>query len=175
MYSDPEWLAQLYQTSDTASLYFDVVAVHPYPSPSDMAPECPPTTKWRVTAIERVRDTMVRNNDAPTPIWITELGWSSHDNLPGTPNWQLGVSQQEQADFAVRALDLIATRFPYVKKTFWYEASDTAIEHSDAYTYLHENNFGLLRRDQTPKPAYTALRDYLADGSVPRPASGYCD
>jgi hypothetical protein len=102
------------------------------------------------------------------------LGWSSHPNLASAPNWQLGVTEEQQADFAVRALNFIAGHFPYVKKTFWYDASDSTIDYADTALRVHENNFGLLHRDLTPKPAYLAVKNYLADGTVPAQTGGHC-
>ncbi|MEA2477156.1 MAG: polysaccharide biosynthesis protein PslG [Actinomycetota bacterium] len=173
-YNDVSWLTKLYESSETIDLYFDVVGVHPYPSPADIAPECPATTMWRISAIDWMRQVMLRYDDPTTPIWITELGWSSHPNLASAPNWQLGVTEEQQADFAVRALNFIAGHFPYVKKTFWYDASDSTIDYADAALRLHENNFGLLHRDLTPKPAYLAVKNYLADGTVPAQTGGHC-
>ncbi|MFN2593943.1 MAG: cellulase family glycosylhydrolase [Actinomycetota bacterium] len=173
-YNDVDWLSKLYDSSSTIDAYFDAVGVHPYQSPSDMAPECPATTMWRLSAIDWVRQTMLDRGDSATPIWITEFGWSSHPDTGNEPNWQLGVTEQQQADYAVRALQFVSSNFPYVQKAFWYDASDSSIDYSDASLRVHENNFGLLHRDLTPKPVYSAVRDYLSDGTAPADRSGYC-
>lgn len=174
-YNDTDWLERLYSVGSDIPLYFDVVAVHPYQSPSDMPPECPPTTMWRLSSVAWIRRVMVDHGDSETPIWITEFGWSSHPNLPGFPNWQLGVDEERQADYAVRALRFIASDLPYVQKAFWYDASDSAIDYPAVALRVHENSFGLLRRDLSPKPVYDAIARYLSDGTMPATAGGSCN
>ena len=63
---------------------------------------------------------MEENGDGDKPIWFTELGWSSHPNTGGEAPWELGVTKQQQADYLVRAAEMIACRFPYVEQIFWY-------------------------------------------------------
>ena len=56
----------------------------------------------------------------------------------------------------VRALKMIRANYSYVTKAFWYAERDTDSSGS------HEGSFGLLTQDLTPKPAYSAVKSYLA-------------
>jgi hypothetical protein len=98
---------------------------------------------------------MVANGDGAKPIWFTEFGWSSHANPSGVQNWNRGVTQQQQADFLVRTLTYVAQNFPYVTNVFWYE------ERNSASGNVQLDNYGLLNRDLSPKPAYDALKAFL--------------
>jgi polysaccharide biosynthesis protein PslG len=134
---------------------FDVLAEHPYMSPSDLPPETDNGMIWTIAAVSRVHDLMVRYGDGNKPIWFTEFGWSSHATSPGAPNWLRGVSEAQQADFVVRAIEFVAARYPYVANMLWYnERNGTGGEE-------HESNFGLLRHDLSSKPAYLALQTLL--------------
>ena len=44
---------------------------------------------------------------------------------------------------------------PYVTRAFIYN------EREKETSSVHQNGFGIMRSDLTPKPVYTALRDYL--------------
>ena len=98
---------------------------------------------------------MAQQGDGGKPIWFTEFGWSSHPNTASTPTWQRGVTEAQQGDYFVRTLRWIATNAPYVTNTFWYNDTNTT---AGAEQY---DNYGLLRTDLSPKPAYTTLKGYL--------------
>ena len=99
---------------------------------------------------------MVRNGDADKPIWFTEFGWSSHENWNGAPNWQLGVTPDQQGQYLVRAIQYTKAHYPYVSNMFWYgERNQTGADPQNA-------NYGLLTNDLSEKPAYWALKNYLA-------------
>lgn len=152
--NDTEWLGEIYAAG--ARPYFDVLATHPYMGPADAPPELPDTGDiWRMSHVESVRRLMVAQGDADKPVWFTEFGWSAHPNTAATADWQRGVTEAVQADYLVRSLEMIRTRYPYVTHAFWYVAHrDTGKEHHDGY--------GLLRPDLTPRPALAALTEYLA-------------
>src|SRR5205814_368429 len=115
---------------------------------------------WILDHIRAVHDLMVAKGDGAKPIWATELGWSSHANTGTEPSWALGVTEAQQADYIVRAINFFATTHPYVKNVFWYN------ERNKATGNVQEDNYGLLHRDLTPKPAYTALQTLLAGSTT---------
>ena len=117
---------------------FDVMNVHPYRYPR--SPEEAPLFE----DLLRLRRMMSEQGDAQKPVWITEIGWPTHQG-------RRGVSPERQAEMLARAylLSLQAG----VEVVFWYEFQ--AMENKPDY---NEDHFGIVHRDLRPKPAYTALK-----------------
>ncbi|MGH9158079.1 MAG: cellulase family glycosylhydrolase [Acidimicrobiales bacterium] len=160
VHNDDGWLAAAYDAGMGG--FFDVLSTHPYMAPTNAPPDLADDgTIWRMDHVRAVRALMVARGDGAKPIWFTEFGWSSHANLPGMPNWKLGVTESEQADYLVKALAQMAGQYPYVTNAFWYN------ERSKATGDPQEDNLGLLRRDLTEKPAYQALRSALSAARPP--------
>jgi hypothetical protein len=152
--NDTSWLASAYAAGMRGS--FDVLSTHPYMGMADAPPEQPDDGSiWTISHVAAVHNMMVANGDGSKPIWFTEFGWSSHDNWAGVENWNRGVTAQQQGDYFVRAVKYIAANYPYVTNVFWYE------ERNNASGNVQLDNYGLLNRDLTPKPAYTAIKTYL--------------
>jgi polysaccharide biosynthesis protein PslG len=155
--NDTGWLRSVYRSG--VGGFFDVLATHPYMAPADLPPETPDRGGDNVhllTHVAAVHRLMAANGDGDKPIWFTELGWSSHANTGGEADWRRGVSLEQQADYTVRAIELVRTRFPFVTNMIIYNERDRAT--GDA----HLDNYGILRRDLSEKPVYAALRGYLS-------------
>lgn len=153
MYNDDDWIRSAYAAG--AKGCFDVMATHPYLGPSDAPPETPDDGHiWTLRHVRAVRNVMLANGDS-SPIWATEFGWSSHANSGGEEPWERGVTEARQADYAVRALRLFESDYPYVTKAFWYNerAKDTGDAHQDGY--------GMLRHTGAAKPVFYAFRNHL--------------
>jgi hypothetical protein len=148
--NDWEWVKQAYAAG--AKGCFDVLATHPYQAesrpPSYPAPD---NNRWWFQNIELVRDVMLRYNDAATPVWFTEIGWSTHAGIVRKP----GVTLQQQADYLEEVVKFTNSHYPYVQRLSWYMARNET--HSDA----HHNNFGLYYLNLDPKPAALRLRRIL--------------
>ena len=169
-YNDTDWIARTYNNG--AHGYFDAMATHPYMGVADQAPETPDDgTMWTLTHVAAVHALMQQNGDGNKPIWFTEFGWSSHTNdtidmNSGDDNWLRGVTPTQQGDYFVRAIKLVRADFPYVTNMFWYN------ERNVTTTNIQNANYGLLTHDLQPKPAYTALANYLganSDGTAAAP------
>jgi hypothetical protein len=155
-YNDTGWLQSLYGAGVRGS--FDVMATHPYQGQHDDPPETPDTDGdniWLLTHVEAVHELMGRWGDGAKPIWFTEFGWSAHPNQGDEAPWEVGVTRQQQADYLIRTLRLVAERYPYVTNVFWYNERNRDSDN------VQVNNYGLLRRDLSPKPAYRALKRFL--------------
>ena len=160
--NDWDYMADLYAAG--AGPYFDVANVHPYTGTVD------PTWCWNQAGttkpakdafcgIEEIRRTMVANGDSAKNMWITEFGWS-------TTTAAYGVSEATQADFLTKALTKAEREYPYVTTAFWYSfRNPIGYEHDP--TNL-EANWGLVKGDLTPKPAFTAVQAFT---SLPPPVS----
>jgi hypothetical protein len=159
-HNDAEWIEAAYQAGAGGS--FDAMATHPYQAVADLEPEAPDQgDKWRLTHLTAVRGVMVRNGDGDKPIWATEFGWSSHgDDSAGLPNWERGVTPEQQGDYLIRSLRLVQYRFPYVTHMFWYRDRDE--DSGDPQS----DNYGLLDANLNPKPALIRLRSELGDAGL---------
>ena len=159
-YNDVEWLRKVYEAG--AQGYFDVMATHPYTAPSNEPPELDSGTIWSFAAVERVHALMEENGDGDKPIWFTEFGWSSHPNGGEEAPWELGVTKEQQADYLVRAAEMIACRYPYVEQIFWYSERNLGAPPGADPAAVHLGNFGLMENDLTPKPAYDAMSEMMS-------------
>ena len=153
-YNDTGWLKTVYERG--AKPYFDVMATHPYQAIANRPPEYPDDgTIWHLSHVAAVVDLMKSRGDGGKPIWFTEFGWSSHPNHDGFPDWQLGVTKDQQADYLIRTLKYLEGNFPQVEKVFWYNERNRNTGH------LYLDNYGLLWRNLSPKPVYKRLKNYL--------------
>jgi hypothetical protein len=160
--NDTPWLTRMYDAGAGGS--FDVLSVHPYQGISNQPPEVADDGNiWVMDHVRTVRNLMVARGDGAKEIWGTEFGWSVHANNGSEGTWQRGVTEAQQADYLARSLTWFAANHPYVTNLFWYN------ERQKATGDAHEDGFGLLRRDLSPRPSYTTLAAMLS-GSTPLPA-----
>jgi hypothetical protein len=151
-YNDAAWIGRAYAAGARGA--FDVMATHPYQGIANLAPNAPDDgTPWTLAHAAVVRNVMTANGDGAKPLWFTEFGWSTHTNPPGTPNYGLGVSEATQARYLTETFKLIQGTMPYVGKVYWYTERDSAAEGS-----VQNQNYGLIRSDNSAKPALAALR-----------------
>lgn len=114
---------------------FDILTIHPY--------------RRRLDEGRFVRQLLAtgavtkRIDGRARPVWITEMGWSTQ--LRG------GVGTREQATLLARSY-VSALGSGVVENISWYDFKDDGDD-----PFYNEHNFGVLRRDLTPKPAYRAL------------------
>ena len=135
---------------------YDALGIHPYIGVADQ----PVTTcdaqyrEYYPCNIPNLVSLMQANGDGAKKIWATEYGWSSHDESTYTapvPNWKRGVTEAEQATNLLAMQSLLGSH-PQVEASFWYN------DWNKATSDQHENNWGLLNRDFSPKPAYFAMK-----------------
>ena len=120
----------------------DLGNLHPYPGGG------PPESNVRVE-LDLAQEVSGRR-----PVVATETGY--HDALAAR-NGQPPVSQDAAAIYVPR---LFLTYFRAgIRRTFAYELID---ERPDPARRDPEANFGLLREDLTPKPAFASLRNLIA-------------
>jgi len=113
--------------------FMDAVSFHPYCQP------LPPEKKL-------LADISKMKGIAPgKPLWITEIGYPAYAGAAG-------VDAETQANDLVRAF-LLARTSPAVERVFWYDFQNDGDDPDEA-----EFNFGLVRTDKIPKPAYHAYK-----------------
>jgi hypothetical protein len=140
------WTAELWAAEGQIAERVDGLAVHPYGAWSPGAD--PLWTYWKT----RLLYDEWNSRGAARPMWITEVGQCT---APAAPNC---VSEAQQAE-AVRFYVADARATSYIKALFLYTHRDAEGDAAD-----RENWFGIVRRDLTPKPAFLAYQDALAEG-----------
>ena len=143
---DPRtFLQQLYELG--AAPLTDGVAVHPYSFPA--TPLQQGTSEWNTfQKLPDLRSTMVEYGDGDARLWLTELG-------APTGSSSGAVDDQLQADIVLEAVTHAAGQ-DWTGPVFVYAIRDAGSDPDD-----REDNFGLLRRDFAPKPAFHRLRELL--------------
>ena len=130
---------------------FDAFAVHPYSYPA--LPNAPGTEVWNTARrVGIMRAEMVAGGDEAKPIWFTECG-------APTGSAAVAVSDAAQA----QTLDVVLT---YAKRTAWIGAAFVfSIRDAGRDAADPEQNFGILRYDFSPKPAYAVTTRIGKDGN----------
>lgn len=143
-YSDAAFLANVYRAGIRNR--HDGISIHPYTDGRGPASEAAPARLEFGPGLRSVRQAQLAAGQ-PKPLWLTEFGFSAC-------SWCGSLDQQAQliAD-TVRAIP----QFPYVRGATLYQLRDT-----ETLPDSWENNFGLLREDFTPRPAYKAFKAALA-------------
>ncbi|KXU92962.1 hypothetical protein CR51_29775 [Caballeronia megalochromosomata] len=134
-----------------ALAYQDGFSIHPYMSPYDpdlgYAVKNSPLSRVNVSTVwphlQRMTQAHPRPGVGPLKLYVTEIGW------PSNPA-NAGLSERKQAAAAARTF-LISRRFNTMETVIWYDFVDDGVNPNDK-----EANFGLLRLDLSPKPAYVA-------------------
>lgn len=129
--------------SNGAKGYFDAISAHPYTYPNSPADNLP-LGAW--DQMQTMHDIMSSHGDGLKKIWVTEFG--SPTNGPNKPGEF--VSEQQQAQILTDALRLYRS-YSWAGPFFWDNYIDTGTS-----TSTSENFYGLVRTDNSHKPAYDA-------------------
>lgn len=174
---DRAWLQQLYKAGLAQYGGDVVVGVHPYgwANPPDARCCASPSRGWDdkpqfffLDTIEDYHAIMVANGHDGSQLWATEFGWATFDGLktqsgqgarPADPPGQAFfgyISQDQQADFTLRALYLAQER-PYMgPMILWnlnFATLGGAVDNSDPQT-----GYGILDSAWQPRPVYQRLK-----------------
>ena len=164
--SPADFLAKVY--AGGGKNYFDAVAFHPYSCPA-MPSLVQQWTGWSMmqSTVPSVRSVMVANGDAAKQLWLTEFG--APTNGPGVveasntdqdfDNSPDHVTESLQAGMFADAIGLYKT-MANMGPLFFYTWKDTGTSSNTI-----ENFFGLLRFDDSAKPAYTVIKNMISAGA----------
>ncbi len=137
------FITQMY--ANGAKGYFDAVGVHPYSFP--WAPQF--AAAWNPFYMAPEYHKILKaQGDGAKQLWATEVAFPT-----GTGTGR--VSEAVQADM-LEALVVGWDSFSFGGPLFWHNIRDRGPDPADL-----EQNWGLLRHDRTPKPAYVRLRQML--------------
>jgi hypothetical protein len=129
--------------------YFDIINIHPY-----FNPETESAAQKISMLLERIDKEMEKRN-INKKIWITEIACPGSEK-PEKCSWWLGAcsNENEQADF-LKEIYTLPDKHKNLEKIFWSMFRDT--DHfKDGI-----DNFGIIRWDYTPKPAYSAYKQII--------------
>lgn len=146
-YADVSFLRKLY--ADGMKGFYDGISVHPYADGANPANTA--VTHSFLGGVESLHAVQQEAGDT-TPEWVTEFGWPT-----GTSSG--ANNEQQQAEYLEQAFDLLNS-VPYVEAATVYQLRDMETNASNP-----EDNFGLLRQNFTPRPAYTALKAAMGSTS----------
>jgi len=127
-----------------ATNHFDYLCVHPYENVEVLKE--PDGEIQFLSLADNLRRLLAAHRQRPDlPLWITEIGFQA----PIKPD---ADKDALQAELLVKTYVLgLAQGF---ERVFWFEARGPA--------YGHETDHGLIRRDWSLRPAYTALKTMTA-------------
>lgn len=140
--SPAEFLSDLYAVEGVEQ-YFDAVALHPYASNLDQI----------VELFDQVLPAMEAAGDAGTPIWISELGWSS---APPEPNRPVLKGVEGQAQLLTDSFELLRDQREQwrLEGVIWYQWKDLP-DPVEGCTFCQLS--GLVDAGGQPKPAWDAF------------------
>ena len=132
-----EWANRLIKTKAVDGM--DVFSVHPYAYPA--VPE--KVVAW----LDALEDAAKRStNGRELPLYMTEIGWPTHKGPKG-------LDESLVADYLARLYLLAPTR-SFVKGVWWYDLFEDGVDPAN-----FEHHFGLVRPDNSLKPAACALTE----------------
>lgn len=139
------WLEQLLKAGALSAL--DEFSVHTYNYSNSGRERSPETwANWMQQVQELLRK---YSGGKEVPLHVTEMGWPTQIDRRGTP-------PEVAAEYLARMF-LLARTMPFLRGIWWYDFQD------DGWRYSYnEDNFGLVRPDLTPKPAWFALAGVAA-------------
>jgi hypothetical protein len=158
------WVDGLYNNGAKGS--FDAIAVHTDTACLDRGPdffyrEGGQIGQYSFLGYKTVHDVMAAHGDGDTPIWMTELGWSTTTKTCSRGRWAgqkpAGVSEANQATYLKAAYHCLALD-PYVQVALWFNVQDSSATDSEL------NRYGLLRADHSQKPSWAAFHDVAVNG-----------
>ena len=154
--NDRIFLQQMYDAG--ARGYFDILAVQDYglfSGPGDR--RLNEEDRINFSRPIQLREIMVKNGDANTPIWAMEIGWNA---LPATfEDAPYGrVDEKRQANYAPKAYERAQNEWPWMGPLmYWFFRRVDDHEKNQPMYY-----FRMFDPDFTPYPVYAAMKDYIA-------------
>ena len=162
---DLTYLQQLYALNNgEVKSFYDALSAHP--SGFSNPPNCTPATPlcslsggfnnddsfFAFTRVGEYRTVMMQQGEATKKIWFTEFGYCSNPTPPAGFEYCSSLTEQNQADFLVRAYQM-ARGLDYVAGMMqWNLNFQVAVPQTD-----EKWGFGIIRSDMSARPAYAAL------------------
>ncbi len=171
-YAEDIFLEMLYVAG--AQPYFDVVAAQPYGFFADPQDRTVGRTVFNFSRAILIRETLQAHGDANKAVWVSHFGWNSKPDVwPGPASIWGSVDETTQAEYTVAALARAEREWPWMGvlcvNGFQPRPENTPRAVPDAEEHW---GFALVGPDGTPRPVYTALREWNVRPRVATPG-GY--
>jgi polysaccharide biosynthesis protein PslG len=162
---DVNYLREIYAyNGGEVKQYYDVLGTHPGSAcnaPDTSWPDNPGCEAgWRdhnshyFRRAADIRQVMVENGEGHKQIWLTEFGWSSSTNPAPGQEFSGYVSEQQQAEYIVRAFEIAKQEWPWMGIMFlWNLQFSTMMDPND-----HKGHWSVLNSDWSHRPAYDAIK-----------------
>ena len=162
---DLTYLQQLYALNNgEVKSFYDALSAHP--SGFSNPPNCTPATPlcslsggfnnddsfFAFTRVGEYRTVMMQQGEANKKIWFTEFGYCSNPTPPAGFEYCSSLTEQNQADFLVRAYQMARGLDYVVGMMQWNLNFQVAVPQTD-----EKWGFGIIRSDMSARPAYAAL------------------
>jgi hypothetical protein len=141
--------------------YFDALGAHnePYANPPDQTvathtfPSYSGDPSFFFRQVEDYHNLMAQVGDGNKQIWETEIGYDANAMAPADyVGWT--ISEQQQADYLVKLFQYARAHYPWMGAIFvWNLNFQSVVPQAD-----EKWGFGVLRADNTARPAYSALQ-----------------
>jgi polysaccharide biosynthesis protein PslG len=164
--SDITFLRQMFGDSRFRGAV-DIVGAHPGGAanpPDTMWPDNPSNASGWTTSrefyfrrVEDVRQAMLDYGLGDMKVWVTEFGWATRNNTPGY-GFGNQVSQQEQAEWIVRAFQKSRSDYPWISGMFLWQLNFAVLWKYQGNELHEQASFGVLNGDWSPRPAYIAIQ-----------------
>ncbi len=136
------WLEEIVKLG--ALEYCDAISIHSYNYNEPFPQRGPEACSAWMTGVQKM---LAGYNDGQdVPFYVTEMGWPTHVTKGGT-------DPELSASYLAR-LYLLARTSDSFQGLWWYDFQDDGWNPK-----YNEDNFGLVRPDLTPKPAYYVIAD----------------
>ncbi len=147
--SAADFLNQIY--ADGGAGAFDAVSIHPYTYPD--VPTDSASWQQLTEGPTSIHTIMAAHGDGAKTVWCTEFGAPTNGLLTDDPAPVITqhVSEAQQAKILIQAVTLWTT-YPWAGPFFAYTTRD------NAPSVNREHYFGLIRYDNSKKPAYYAYQ-----------------
>lgn len=142
--ADFGYLKEMYAAG--AKGYFDIVGVHPYTNGRSPYAEDAEHPGWVLGGMTNMKSVMDSYGDSNKTMWATELGWQTST----VGNF---VTKDQQAQYIYDSYKRLYESFPFVTTVFIYGLRNDGTDPNAAI-----DNYGLLNRDFSQRPAFAAYR-----------------
>lgn len=122
--------------------YFDIMNFHTYNVPETIP-----------SLLKVIRSNMDKNH-LNKPVWLTECGMPTQVTNAG----KVGEREKKEDEQARRLTRIFLINFAYgIDKVFWYNFRSCEMDST-----CSEDNFGVVHKDLSPKPAYYAYKTLIS-------------
>lgn len=160
MATNPEDLSFIEQALQMgAGDFTDIISIHPYQDP-------PSTHGSPLSQLDKIRTLreLLKKYNCARPLWITECGLQTGGNS----------SERDQAVYLVKLYVLVLAE-GLAERIYWFNLTDSGERDSP-----EGGHFGLMHKDQTPKPSYVSyytmvehLHDFISVKRLELSEGGY--